>query len=818
MNESVEGNGNASINRKRKIGNNEYPFIQWKHPGVNKRIVEHVLLIDLYVDGIVSYAVSKTNTSLFVVNAMINNAPSAERNTKRLSHFLAVIHEAEDVMPVMECIIKDLTITGKNGIYVNINKQWHHIRWGVTGIHGDTVAQEDIAGMKNKKFTINPCIYNESCEATVLSPCEGICVPQRIKAPGATNEMKMHPRTVDRFPVDSPYRYLSLCYRGGLPELGEGLTNQERERSISSLKSFFTLFKKKLPCWTPPAIPMDSLMIWREERIEKVIQTKGYGFLSRNRNGQPHLTVQMQLAEAFKSDRTPIKCKYDVGLDKYLKVPPNSRYPLDPMHHIPNVGSRILDAINSNYSVKDEAFETFLKQSVDKAMSLKDMLIPPEVGYLAAERIYQLQKPWKNKKTVAMEENDDSESTEDKAIPNRFQMGQFSTKHQTAPPSWLKPRMVTTAGFNKTRSHDDILFLLCYFGWVFQDSMDNPFIFASKQVFDCLGYLYNHVNDYQSAKSVQMILDFFLEFMRSVMPPSFATISIHNATHYLDTIRCFGPLKNHDCFGNERLLQFAKFNAISSPNPGVTVQKRMIQLEDTSVLSKGLKVCLPSLHLYSPGTVYKNNSLKGITICNLIDDKAYFLDDSVPFPTYVDAELGGRERNHVNTKEFKFNTNSATLYKEVTFRGKKCYSATLPEVIDTKWLVEHSDSIGFLKRINGEIAMFVVTGYVVVNVNGQDYPQAICRYLETRSTSSFLSSQHGRVCNQSYRVSDMKELIVSLYQLHMNEAVSLYYKKANVCEYALNSISIRQSNTIKEDALFNRKTAPRYNTRQNGSN
>ena len=110
--------------------------------------------------------------------------------------------------------------------------------------------------------------------------------------------------------------------------------------------------------------------------------------------------------------------------------------------------------------------------------------------------------------------------------------------------------------------------------------------------------------------------------------------------------------------------------------------------------------------------------------------------------------------------------------------------------------------------------MFVVTGYIVVKVNKSLYAQAICKYLKTRSTSSFLSSQHGRICYQSYQSSEMKEVLVSLYQLHMNEAVSLYYKRANVCEYALNSINIRQSNPITEDTIFNRDNVRRYNTRQ----
>ena len=169
---------------------------------------------------------------------------------------------------------------------------------------------------------------------------------------------------------------------------------------------------------------------------------------------------------------------------------------------------------------------------------------------------------------------------------------------------------------------------------------------------------------------------------------------------------------------------------------------------------------------------------------------------------------------HPEHTKFDIDVEHARRYDSVTFRGKKCYSTTLPETIDTKWLVENSKSIGFLKTIDGEIAMFVVTGYIVVKVNKSLYAPAICKYLKTRSTPSFLSSQHGRICYQSYQSSEMKEVLVSLYQLHMNEAVSLYYKRANVCEYALNSINIRQSNPITEDTIFNRDNVRRYNTRQ----
>lgn len=88
-----------------------------------------------------------------------------------------------------------------------------------------------------------------------------------------------------------------------------------------------------------------------------------------------------------------------------------------------------------------------------------------------------------------------------------------------------------------------------------------------------------------------------------------------------------------------------------------------------------------------------------------------------------------------------------------------------------KWLVENSKSIGFLKTIDGEIAMFVVTGYIVVKVNKSLYAQAICKYLKTRSTSSFLSSQHGCICYQSYQSSEMKRLCLCISSIWTKQSL-----------------------------------------------
>ena len=46
---------------------------------------------------------------------------------------LAVIQDRKDIENALRFLIKDLTITGKNGIYLCQEGKWMHIRWAVVG-------------------------------------------------------------------------------------------------------------------------------------------------------------------------------------------------------------------------------------------------------------------------------------------------------------------------------------------------------------------------------------------------------------------------------------------------------------------------------------------------------------------------------------------------------------------------------------------------------------------------------------------------------------------------------------------------------------
>ena len=788
----------------------DYSRIRWERPTNDVPITDHIILLDLYVDSVVSYMASKKNNSLFVVNLMINNAPATERNTKAFSHFLAIIQDKKDIKGVLRFIIKDLSITGKNGIFLFHDGQWMHIRWAVTGIHGDTVAQEEMEDMANKKFMWHPCVFDHTCECSNVSGSEGLCLPQTVRAKiGQLGSWRLPPRNFRRFSKDSPYRFLSLT---DVQESSSGHgTPIELTREGKALRKLMVHLGNP-SVWIPPAVSTSDTLSFREEllatSIRKSVQDTGESLHidpSRIKECLEGIEAAYASKSTNKSSINPL-C-----MDDYIPVPKENRYALDAMHHIPNLGSCLYRGLHSTYTKSAKTMDTSLKDLIQKTK--KDMHVPNWVRHIAMERIRLLRQPW------------DKDYRNYEFTMERMKGQSFSTENQTPPPSWLKPSIITPRGFKKTRNHDDILFLLCYFDYVFQDSMRVPFVFAAKQVIDCLGYLYNNVNDLNRAASVQTILDFFSDFLLAIMPPSFGTISLHNSTHYLDSMKCFGPMKNHDCFGNERLLQLVKGNTVTSRNPILTIEKRMFLFEECQILQRAKlkaeskcvarseEITNDASHLLGP----LQERLKELTLENLTDDRAYSINDSVPFSTSVDSILLNKPRCYPVNRDFWLEEQSAKYYTKIQFNGENCCSATPGDTIDTKWLKENSKAIGYLKLIDGKIAMFIVTGYVVQRVGSSLYPQAICKYIETDSSSSFIDTQHKRMCKESYTTVNLKTCLISLYKLTMNRAFALYYEKSKRCGFALQSLCSRQSKPIEKERLFYPE-AVKYHTRQQDRN
>lgn len=233
--------------------------------GGKMKCVDHLLLLDIYVDSVDVYSLSNFGNSAFVVNMVIQNAHSAERYTKAMSHFLTIVHRKEDVEPVLNAIIRDIYISGRNGAFYRAHNEIHHVRWAINGMRGDTVAQEEVEGIKAKKATSFPCLFDPNCRQYRYSPFEHCLVPMSgsLYTTGS-RYMKVMGSATNNFPSDSIFRHISLLFH-----LDPNDTWVKSNGWSGVVKSFQSLFCSPSlpPPWMPPSLSSKEM---KEERRKDV--------------------------------------------------------------------------------------------------------------------------------------------------------------------------------------------------------------------------------------------------------------------------------------------------------------------------------------------------------------------------------------------------------------------------------------------------------------------------------------------------------------------------------------------------------------------
>lgn len=477
-------------------------------------------------------------------------------------------------------------------------------------------------------------------------------------------------------------------------------------------------------------------------------------------------------------DDKPKKGKHSGHLNRYIMVEEDKREILDAMHHIPNFAKQIFRYISNgvmdNRQMRMELSSFYYPlirrlcgDRYSSGMDPASMYDIPEVVILhARKRITELKK---NPKC----------------------------------PSWLKVDSISEKGFTRMRNHDDIVMVFSFFDYIFQDSMSVPFIYASKQCFDCISYLYTCTNDLNEAAEVQSILDFFLDFLQTITHITFSIISVHNTKHYWDTLLRAGPLKESDCFYNERSLKDAKGQSIASPNPSLTSMIRMIIYEYCLILCSSLEKVVDSVELVKPTALSVEEEERMVTLENYIDDWKAFKDDHIPHPTYVDAILEGTPWTPRVPNQIVHIANTKQMCSSVYFREQKCISVEIPSgSVDCSWIMNNSNAIAFTKTYHGRMKLFLVSGYVTYRVNDHNYVQALCHPLDSYSCSSFVDTPFKRLLPEKI-VLPKDPIPISLYRLHFGEVFPMMYEKGCLT-ISITSLSLSQWAPWKHDLLFHR--------------
>lgn len=229
------------------------------------KCIDHLLLLDIYVDAVDVYSLSNFGNSAFVVNMVIQNAHSAERYTKAMSHFLTIVHRKEDVEPVLNAIIRDIYITGRNGAFYKAGKEIHHVRWAINGMRGDTVAQEEVEGNKAKKATPFPCLFDPKCRQYRYSPLEHCLVPMAgsLYTTGS-RYMKVMGSATNDFPSNSIFRHISLLFH--LDPNDSWVKSNGWSSTVSSFQSLFCS-RNLPPPWMPPSLSTEEMRIERRKNV-----------------------------------------------------------------------------------------------------------------------------------------------------------------------------------------------------------------------------------------------------------------------------------------------------------------------------------------------------------------------------------------------------------------------------------------------------------------------------------------------------------------------------------------------------------------------
>ena len=229
------------------------------------KCIDHLLLLDIYVDAVDVYSLSNYGNSAFVVNMVIQNAHSAERYTKAMSHFLTIVHRKEDVEPVLNAIIRDIYIAGRNGAFYKAGNEIHHVRWAINGMRGDTVAQEEVEGSKAKKATSFPCLFDPKCRQYRYSPLEQCLVPMSgsLYTTGS-RYMKVMGSATNDFPSNSIFRHISLLFH--LDPNDSWVKSNGWSNTVRSFQALFCS-PNLPPPWMPPSLSTEELRVERRKTV-----------------------------------------------------------------------------------------------------------------------------------------------------------------------------------------------------------------------------------------------------------------------------------------------------------------------------------------------------------------------------------------------------------------------------------------------------------------------------------------------------------------------------------------------------------------------
>ena len=697
-----------------------------------KKCIDILLNLSVYVDSIVCFALGKVK-EMTVVNIVVNNAKDVDRGTRAMSHFVLIAKDKADIPKQIALYLEVNKILGLYGAYFNRPNYILHIRWFVSGIHGDYVAQEEMNDTPNKMHSYFPSIRDPNQEQLRLNLLEGRMIRMGNSCFTKYDRyMSICSQSLECQPENSVLRLITYLYHHP----------NAKVNGRETIDSFFSLFKKGLTLWLPPAISrkksnelrkkqllmaLKDIIVGNKEDfleffVKSLIQTADDSILDVERDEEK---IIESVVDKFMNMNVPdAKAKTEViSIDNRVWMDHYSIFILDAMHEIPNFMKQCLTYLNGiipngarkqNVHTYLESFLGYVSNPTDQT-PIKIYSINPSIMATASHRI---------------------------SLCNTTR-------------SWMERNILIPSFYAALRNDECIKFALCYFTYVFQDSMDNPFVFSLKCVLDCIGYLYNCNRNLNEAAGVQNTLNFFVGLMQSLAPPHFTNISVTNTRYFWDILAFYGDAKSADCFQNESSLRLVKGASKPSPNEEKTVAKRIQILENvetfTRIIPEDIVIeCDDSNKMTTNTSIY---SLSESMIYGIADDYSFWKDNSVPHYTYLDAILDNKTDEWIEEHLITIIDYSVEYFSSIRFEGVTLTSCNPHSIhsldpnskLDFHYLIKCKDSLVVTRDYTGNPRLFLICGFALFECQSQQkvfkYVQALCLPIPLVSGNSAFHTQ-----------------------------------------------------------------------------
>lgn len=400
--------------------------------------------------------------------------------------------------------------------------------------------------------------------------------------------------------------------------------------------------------------------------------------------------------------------------------------------------------------------------------------------------------------------------------------------------TFLDERMVIPSFFKAAKTHDCMIFAFSLFMYVFQDSLCIPAVFAAAVIIQGMAYTFNFDGDLRELSRVQTVIIFFLNLLQGEVKPSAITISLHTLVHLFVSVICTGNPASNNSLHQESMYGLVRRCLQPGRNPEKNVQKvlrvqsvcatfKKASEKDDSV-SLGVRTLMSEEELNRLLTEVNEGLFRKMTAWNAREDSVFHEYDWLPFDTvvdkvvqlkeegksveeikeYVDGLVWDEKVKRISLSGLKSSASHSSGWMDVyrnAVRNKEVFlSFKLGEPLPNNPLVL-SSQIGFLRLFNGQTAAFLVVGYTVVKIYGQDYHQALCIHIPTESLLSFFDTQHcGLIKKQALeRILEHPVVFpISLYRLVLGRSLMVDYTVTQPTRYGLAymKLCIRQCQPI----------------------